>query len=30
MKRKQFEEKDFSFANDVVLVDVKHEHIFGY
>jgi len=29
MKKTQFEEKDFSVANDGVLVDVKHEHIFG-
>jgi hypothetical protein len=29
MKRTQFEETDFGVANDAVLVDVKHEHIFG-
>jgi hypothetical protein len=29
MKRTQFEETDFSVANDGVLVVVKHEHVFG-
>ena len=29
MTRTQFEETDFSVANDVVLVDVKHEDMFG-
>jgi hypothetical protein len=28
MNRTQFEETDFSAANDGVLVDVKHERIF--
>jgi len=28
MNRTHFEETDFSVANDGVLVDVKHEHIF--
>jgi hypothetical protein len=29
MKGTPFEETDFSAANDGVLVNVRHEHIFG-
>jgi hypothetical protein len=29
MERTQFEETEFSVANDAVLVDVKHERMFG-